>query len=82
LEGKIHIMLSMLHAMLQHYCETNEMLSFSGLQKKMILSKHRLSVLDKILLGLNHLAVSSIKDKDRGRFMKKIYETAEKRSNK
>jgi len=76
LEGKIHIMLSMLHAMLQHYCETNEMLSFSGLQK-ITLSEHRLSVIDKILLGLNRLAVSIMKDKDRGRFMKRIYESEE-----
>jgi hypothetical protein len=68
LEGKIHIMLSILNAMLQHYCETNEMLSFSGLQK-MILSEQRLSVIDKILLGLNRLAVSNMKDKDRGRFI-------------
>jgi len=72
LEGKIHIMLSMLHAMLQHYSETNEMLSSSELQK-MIQSEKRLSVIDKILIVLNGLAVSNMKDKDRGRFMKKIY---------
>ena len=74
LEGKIHIMLSILNAMLQHYCETNEMFSFSELQK-MILSEQRLSVIDKILLGLNRLAVSNMKDKDRGRFMKEFYGT-------
>jgi len=72
LKEKIHIMLSMLHAMLGHYCETNEMLSSSRLQK-IILSEKRLTVIDKILLGLNRLTVSNIKDKDRGRFMKKIY---------
>ena len=74
LEGKIYIMLSIINAMLQHYCETNEMLSFSGLQK-MILSEQGLSVIDKILLGLNRLAVSNMKDKDRGRFMRKFYGT-------
>jgi hypothetical protein len=76
LEGKIHIMLSMLHAMLGHYCETNEMLSSSRLQK-IILSEKRLSFVDKILIVLNGLAVSNMKDKDRGRFMKKIYGTEE-----
>ncbi len=70
LEEKIHIMLSMLNAMLRHYCETNEMLSPSELQK-MILAEQRLPVRDKILMGLNRLAVSNMKDKDRGRFMKK-----------
>lgn len=74
LEGKIHIMLSIINAVLQHYCETNEMLYFSGLQK-MILSEQGLSVIDKILFGLNRLAVSNMKDKDRGRFMRKFYGT-------
>ena len=76
LEGKIYIMLSILNAMLQHYCETNEMLSPSGLQK-MIPSEQSLSIIDKILIGLNHLARSHMKDKDRGRFMKKFYGTVE-----
>jgi hypothetical protein len=75
LEGKIHIMLSILYAMLRHYCETNEMLSSSRLQK-MMPSEQRLSVIDIILIGLNRLAVSNMKDKDRGRFMKKINGTA------
>ena len=59
MEGKIHIMLSILNAMLQHYCETNEILSSSGIQK-MILSEQRLSVIDKILIGLNFLARSKV----------------------
>ncbi len=71
LEVKINIMLSILNAMLRHYCETNEMLSFSELQK-MILSEQRLSVIDKIILGLNRLAVLNMKDNDRDRFMKKL----------
>jgi hypothetical protein len=71
LEGKIHVMLSLLNAMLQHYCETNEMLSSSRLQK-MISAEQRLSVIDKILLGLNRLAVSNMEHKDRGRFMKEF----------
>ena len=75
LEGKIHIMLSILKSMLRHYCETNEMLSPSILQK-MIPPEQKLSLIDKILMGLNRLAVSNMKDKDRGRFMKKIHETA------
>jgi hypothetical protein len=74
LEGKIHIMLSILKAMLQHYCETDEMLSPSELQK-MIQSEQSLSVIDKIPMGLNRLAISNMIDKDRGRFMKKIYGT-------
>lgn len=72
LAGKIQIMLSILYAMLQHYCESNEMISASGLQK-IILSDQRLSVIDKMLLGLNRLTVSNMKDKDRVRFMKKFY---------
>lgn len=72
LEGKIHIMLSILNAMLQHYCETNEMLPSSDLQN-LILAEQNLSIMDKIRMGLNRFAVSKMKDKDRGRFMKKIY---------
>jgi hypothetical protein len=68
LEGKIHVMLSILKTMLQHYCETNEILSSSELQK-MIQSEQNLSVIDKILMGLNRLAVSNMRDKDRGRFL-------------
>ena len=41
----------------------------------MIQSERRLLVKDKILIGLNRLAVLNMKDKDRGRFMKKIYGT-------
>jgi len=72
LEGKIHIMLSILNAMLQHYCETNEMLPSSVLQK-MISTEQNLSVMDKIRMGLNSLAVSNMRDKDRGRFMQEFY---------
>jgi hypothetical protein len=72
LEGKIHIMLSILNAMLQHYCETNEMLPSSVLQK-MISTEQNLSVMDKIRMGLNSLAVSTMRDKDRGRFMQEFY---------
>jgi hypothetical protein len=71
LEGKIHIMLSILNAMLRHYCKTNEMLSSSDLQK-VVLSVQNLSAIDKILMGLNRLVVLIMKDKDRGSFMKKI----------
>ena len=74
LEEKIHIMLSMLNAMLRHYCETNKMLSASRLQK-MVKAEQRLSVRDKVLMGLNKLAVSNMEDKDRGRFMKKFMES-------
>ena len=72
LGGKIHIMLSILNAMLQHFCETNEMLPSSVLQN-MISTEQNLSVVDKIILGLNRLAVSKMKDKDRGRFMKEFH---------
>ena len=75
MEGKIHSMLLILNAMLQHYCETNELLSSSRLQK-MIASEQELSVLDKILIGLNRLAVLIMRDKSRGRFMKKIHGNA------
>ena len=71
LEGKIQVMLALLNAMLQHYCETNEKISSSGLQR-MISAEPRLSVMDKMLMGLNRLAVSNMKDKDRGRFIKEF----------
>jgi hypothetical protein len=70
-EGKIYVMLALLNAMLQHYCEANEMISSSGLQR-MISAEPRLSVMDKMLMGLNRLAVSNMKDKDRGRFIKEF----------
>jgi len=73
-DGKIHIMLSVLYAMLKHYCEANEMISSSELQN-MIQSNQRLSIKDKILIGLNSLARSNMKDKNRGRFMSKFYGT-------
>jgi hypothetical protein len=72
LEEEIYIMLSILNAMLQHYCETNEMLPSSDLQN-LILAEQNLSIMDKIRMGLNRFAVSKMKDKDRGRFMKKFY---------
>jgi hypothetical protein len=71
MEGKLHIMLSMLNAMLQHYCESGEMLSFPALQK-IILSEERLSLWDKVRLGLNRIAVSRMKDSNRGRFMREF----------
>ena len=76
LEGKIQTMLSILYAMLRHYCETNKMISSSELQK-IYLSANRLSVIDIIQLGLNRLAVSNMKNNDRGRFMKKFSEFVE-----
>ena len=72
LEVKIQVMLSILHAMLQHYCETNKMLSAARLQK-MVQAERRLSVRDKVLMGLNQLVVSKMEDKDRSRFMNKFY---------
>ena len=76
LEGKTQTMLSILYAMLRHYCETNKMISSSELQK-ICLSANRLSVIDIIQLGLNRLAVSNIKNNDPGRFMKKFSEFVE-----
>lgn len=72
IEDKIRIMLSIINAMLQHYCETGEMLTFAGLQK-VVLSERGLSVKDKIFMGLNRMVMSKMKDNDRGRFMRKFY---------
>ena len=71
LDAKIHIMLSMLNAMLKHYCETNEMLPSSELQKRISMDRN-LSIMDKLRMGINGLAVSKMKDKDRRRLMKKL----------
>jgi len=71
LEEKIHIMLSVLNSMLQHYCENNEMLSSSELREMIPMEK--LSLKDKILMVLNRLAKINMKDKNRDRFMKKFY---------
>ncbi len=68
LEVKIQVMLSILHAMLQHYCETNKMLSSVKLQN-MIQAEQKLSVKDKVLMGLNRLAVSNMRDENRSRFI-------------
>jgi hypothetical protein len=68
LEGKIHTMVSILNAMLQHYCENNEFVPSSKIQK-MISSNQSLSSLDKIRLGLNRLVASRMKDENRGRFI-------------
>lgn len=72
MEEKIRIMLSVISTMLKHYCETGEMLTFAGLQK-VVLSERGLSITDKILMGLNRMAMSKMKDKDRGRFMGEFY---------
>ena len=72
MEDKIHIMLSIINSMLQHYCETGTMLTFADLQKR-ILSERGLSTMDKIRMGLNSMAIAKMKDKDRGRFMRKFY---------
>lgn len=57
MEKKIRIMLSLIRIMLQHYCETGKMLTFGGLQKR-LLSEPELSVMDKIRVGLNRMVVS------------------------
>ena len=72
LEEKIRIMLSIIHSMLKHYCETGEMMTSTAVQKE-ILSEKELSVMDKIHMGLNRIAVSKMKDNDRERFMKKFH---------
>ena len=74
MEEKLHIMLSIINAMLEYYCETGEMMTFVGL-REVILSSQGLTVMDKILMGLNRIAVSNMKDNDRGRFMRKFYGT-------
>ncbi len=74
LGDKIHIMLSIIHSMLKHYCEVGEMMTTATMQKT-ILSEKELSVMDKINMGLNRIAVSKMKDEDRGRFMEKFYGT-------
>ena len=61
IEEKIHIMLSIISAMLKHYCETGTMMTFSGLQK-LVLSEQGLSITDKILIGLNRIAMLIMKD--------------------
>ena len=56
MEKKIRVMLSLIRTMLQHYCETGKMLTFGGLQKR-VLSGPELSVMDKIRMGLNRMVV-------------------------
>lgn len=56
MEEKIRVMLSIISAMLRHYCETGKMLTFAGLQK-IVLSEPGLSVTDKIRIGLNRMVV-------------------------
>lgn len=56
MEEKIRVMLSIISAMLRHYCETGKMLTFAGLQK-IVLSEPGLSVTDKIRMGLNRVVV-------------------------
>ena len=56
MEEKIRVMLSIISAMLRHYCETGKMLTFAGLQK-IVLSEPGLSVMDKIRIGLNRVVV-------------------------
>ena len=56
MEEKIRVMLSIISAMLRHYCETGKMLTFAGLQK-IVLSEPGLSVTDKIRIGLNRVVV-------------------------
>ena len=56
MEKKIRVMLSLIRTMLQHYCETGKMLTFGGLQKR-VLSEPELSVMDKIRMGLNRMVV-------------------------
>ena len=56
MEDKIRVMLSIISAMLRHYCETGKMLTFAGLQK-IVLSEPGLSVMDKIRIGLNRMVV-------------------------
>jgi hypothetical protein len=45
----------------------------SSVLQKMISTEQNLSVMDKIRMGLNSLAVSTMRDKDRGRFMQEFY---------
>lgn len=56
MEKNIRVMLSLVKTMLQHYCETGKMLTFGGLQKR-VLSEPELSVMDKIRMGLNRMVV-------------------------
>ncbi|MBT3250624.1 MAG: SRPBCC family protein [Candidatus Marinimicrobia bacterium] len=70
-EEKIHIMLSVLYALLKNYSESNEMLLSFELRKMIPLEKI-LTIKDKILVLLNRLAKSKMVDKDRKRFMDKF----------
>lgn len=63
LAGKLHIMLSILNGMLQYYCETDKMIPASRLQK-MIPSEQRLSIRDKVLIGVNRWLRSKMIDKN------------------
>ncbi len=56
MEKKITVMLSLVKTMLQHYCEAGKMLTFAGLQER-VLSEPELSVMDKIRIGLNRMVV-------------------------
>lgn len=69
---KIHVMLTIIIAMLKHYCETGSMITLPSLQK-VILSDQRLTLKDKFIMGLNRRAFSRMKDRNRGRFMRKFH---------
>ena len=56
MKEKIRVMLSIISSMLRHYCETGDMLPFSGL-RKIVLFEPGLSVADKIRIGLNRVVV-------------------------
>ena len=68
MEGKLHVMLTVLNAMLTHYSEHHEMLPSAGI-RELVASDQRLALGDKILIGLNRVVRSKVEDENRSRFV-------------
>jgi len=68
-EGKIRLMLSMISAMLKHYCENGEMLKTVAVSRRVIRSD-QLTLPDKIRIAFNKVAMIRMRDKDRKRIIK------------
>ena len=68
LDAKIELMISVIAAMLKHFCENGELIASSEIEK-MVRADRSLAVTDKVHLGLNRLSMKRRVDPDRARFL-------------
>ena len=68
LAGKLRLMISVLGAMLKHFCENGERIPGSTITQ-MVQADRSLAFTDKIHLALNRLAQARLVDLDRARFL-------------